>query len=924
MSLPFDDQDGAATDLGSGVASDTVRDPERDRSDFPTLAVRAQEHLNEGRFDAAREVFLEILGVLDEAPSYQRAVAFERVGFCSLMEGQPLVAAGYLQQSSEIVEAIDASDAARALQGIIQSELGQVFSLTGNHDQAREAYEAAIEIARSAGDRRATAIDLDNLGSLNLKQGRIDEAEAQFAEALEIFRECGQAGAQALALHHLGLTAERREQWDDAEQYYSDAARLLVDNRDYVNAANAFAMAAAVCIKSGRHDAAEAWYRNALEHARLGLDPIGLRRILSHFSRLLQRRTDGIAEARELIEEALEAGENSLAPDVWALYGQLAEVVEMQAAAAPDASEVQPLLESAQTYRHICEYGPRLLATLTEIGEEPTFGAAVILERVGRCCLMGGRPAPAVILFRQALAALDVVAEAHATKVLLGSLHSGLGDAYRLAGFPAEAKTSYEASLAVARDIDDARGELVQLTHLGAFAFASNDAAAARQHLRTAVRIARQIGEDDVLVGLEWQLSAVEAGADGAQTGEGEGGAEEGESLPLASRIQESTVIECAFGSDLLIELGREVRVRPLDAENAPAVPDDARPVLTPRVRIAPDDKGTLRVFVPSGEPELLQEQDCIVMLRTEREVVLEERHDVVWRLVRMADGTRSVAGLLKDVAEEDRGAVKGLLAVLVDVGAYDVSGRALAHFVHTATKKGVLAGGGLAGESVLDLASDGGYRSYPDAERIVLAQDVPEAVGPLHALTRARRSLRQYAPDGMSRSDFDALLHTACGITGEASLAEREVKLRAYPSSGALYAVEIYPVVLSVEGLEPGVYHYDAAANALELVVPGLDRTAFIDACLPVEREMVGSAGAMICLAGQFRRHERKYGEGGYRMMVAEAGHISQNLVLSATALGLSARPFGGVFDALINRNLGLDEREEQFLLSVLVGRAP
>jgi len=78
-----------------------------------------------------------------------------------------------------------------------------------------------------------------------------------------------------------------------------------------------------------------------------------------------------------------------------------------------------------------------------------------------------------------------------------------------------------------------------------------------------------------------------------------------------------------------------------------------------------------------------------------------------------------------------------------------------------------------------------------------------------------------------------------------------------------------------------------------------------------------------MICLVGLFPRHERKYGEGGYRMMVAEAGHISQNLILAATALGLSARPFGGVFDDLVNEDLGLDMMQEQFLLSVLVGHA-
>ena len=85
----------------------------------------------------------------------------------------------------------------------------------------------------------------------------------------------------------------------------------------------------------------------------------------------------------------------------------------------------------------------------------------------------------------------------------------------------------------------------------------------------------------------------------------------------------------------------------------------------------------------------------------------------------------------------------------------------------------------------------------------------------------------------------------------------------------------------------------------------------------------MMASVAAMVCLVGHLPRHERKYGQGGYRMMVAEAGHISQNLVLAATALGLSARPFGGVFDDLLNEDLGLDEDREQFLLAVLVGHA-
>ena len=152
---------------------------------------------------------------------------------------------------------------------------------------------------------------------------------------------------------------------------------------------------------------------------------------------------------------------------------------------------------------------------------------------------------------------------------------------------------------------------------------------------------------------------------------------------------------------------------------------------------------------------------------------------------------------------------------------------------------------------------------------------------------------------------------------------AGREVKLRAYPSSGALYAVEIYPVVFRVEGLEPAVYHYRAVENVLEVVRPDIDPATVVGAALPVEREMVAGAAALFCLTGCFPRHERKYGQGGYRMLIAEAGHISQNIVLTATALGVSARPFGGVFDALLNHDLGLDQPEEQFLLAVLVGHA-
>jgi SagB-type dehydrogenase family enzyme len=285
-------------------------------------------------------------------------------------------------------------------------------------------------------------------------------------------------------------------------------------------------------------------------------------------------------------------------------------------------------------------------------------------------------------------------------------------------------------------------------------------------------------------------------------------------------------------------------------------------------------------------------------------------------------DRKSTTAEILADLSPEDRDAARRLLGALTAAGIVDVSGRPLGRFVHRMTKKGVLPAGGIEGDAVLRLATDGDYRDYPDAPRIAVASDVPERLRAFHGLTRSRRSTREYRGAAIARADFDALLHTACGVTGTLAAVGRDVPLRAYPSSGALYAVEIYPVVFRVDGLDPAVYHYRAPEHLLEVVRAGIDPAIITRAALPMERGMVAGAAALVCLTGRFARHERKYGEGGYRMLAAEAGHISQNLVLAATALGLGARPFGGVFDDLLNQDLGIDGDEEQFLLAVLVGR--
>ena len=70
-----------------------------------------------------------------------------------------------------------------------------------------------------------------------------------------------------------------------------------------------------------------------------------------------------------------------------------------------------------------------------------------------------------------------------------------------------------------------------------------------------------------------------------------------------------------------------------------------------------------------------------------------------------------------------------------------------------------------------------------------------------------------------------------------------------------------------------------------------------------------------MIFVAAVFGRTRFKYGVRGYRFALLEAGHVGQNVLLAATALGLGAVPLGGYYDRLTDEFLGLDGVNESTL---------
>jgi SagB-type dehydrogenase family enzyme len=127
---------------------------------------------------------------------------------------------------------------------------------------------------------------------------------------------------------------------------------------------------------------------------------------------------------------------------------------------------------------------------------------------------------------------------------------------------------------------------------------------------------------------------------------------------------------------------------------------------------------------------------------------------------------------------------------------------------------------------------------------------------------------------------------------------------------------LELYAWAKSVDGLPPGLYHYDPYQHELDDLGPVDLQAAF------VQQDLVGAAAAGILICSVFFRSVFKYGERGYRFVLLEAGHVAQNALLACQGRGLAAVPVGGYFDRDLDRAIGLDGLHESVIYALLLGR--
>jgi SagB-type dehydrogenase family enzyme len=183
------------------------------------------------------------------------------------------------------------------------------------------------------------------------------------------------------------------------------------------------------------------------------------------------------------------------------------------------------------------------------------------------------------------------------------------------------------------------------------------------------------------------------------------------------------------------------------------------------------------------------------------------------------------------------------------------------------------------------------------------------------------RRTARKLAAVPMSLATLASLLSLGYGITSDNRGNVFSRSFRAAPSGGAMYPLEIYLHTVAVEGLPPGLFHYNPTCHDLRHLHDG-DLSRDIASGLLFQKEIPDESSIIIFLTALFDRSTFKYGERGYRFALLEAGHVAQNLNLAAVALGLGVRNMGGYLDRRMDSLLGIDGCSHSTVYMLAIGR--
>jgi SagB-type dehydrogenase family enzyme len=212
--------------------------------------------------------------------------------------------------------------------------------------------------------------------------------------------------------------------------------------------------------------------------------------------------------------------------------------------------------------------------------------------------------------------------------------------------------------------------------------------------------------------------------------------------------------------------------------------------------------------------------------------------------------------------------------------------------------------------------------KRYPNAARTQLPK--VKTHGEFPDVLLNRRTWRKYGRGAVSRESLSQILKLTFGIHGWVDVpGGGRAAMKTAPSGGDLHPIEAYAVVQRVEGVRPGVYHYNAARHALERIRKEIPRRD-LERNLGGQWWFAGAAFLVVMTAVSGRTRWKYEFPRAYRALLLEAGHLGQSFCLVATWKGLAPFSTIAMKDTKWEEWLGIDGVKESVVYVLGAGNRP
>jgi putative peptide maturation dehydrogenase len=196
-----------------------------------------------------------------------------------------------------------------------------------------------------------------------------------------------------------------------------------------------------------------------------------------------------------------------------------------------------------------------------------------------------------------------------------------------------------------------------------------------------------------------------------------------------------------------------------------------------------------------------------------------------------------------------------------------------------------------------------------------------------LYSVLTRRRTTRSFDPSTpMTAEELAVVLYYVWGCHGYVPMLPGMLALkRTSPSGGGLHPIEAYPIVANVEGIQPGLYHYNGRDHTLELL-SALEAAEAHELAtqFTAGQTFFGAAHVAVVMTARFYRSFWKYRrhQKAYPALLMDVAHLSQTLYLVSAELELGAFVTAAINARDIEDRLGLDGFREGALAIAGCGR--